>query len=102
MGRRSDKGRRVTRYLTGHTGIPLLRYDGLTNTIEAPAPYSISLITDAKWWRFGERVAATNDQPGIPFVIRYDGYIDDIDNAIVGCNLRAFTQLLTKHYEGSN
>jgi len=30
-------------------------------------------------------------------VIRYDGLIDGVDHAIVGCNLHTFTQLLATY-----
>lgn len=92
--KRSDKGKALVRYITGHTGIPMLHFDGRDNSIAAPNPYSIKVITDTHWWRFSEQVRAANDQSGIPFVIRYDGYIQGVDNAIVGTNLRSFAQLL--------
>lgn len=95
--KRSDKGKAVQRYLTGHAGIPFLRFDGSDNTIAAPSPYDIKLVTDAHWWRFNEYVRAANEKPGIPFVVRYDGRIDGVDKAIVGCSLYAFTQLLSNY-----
>lgn len=91
--KRSDKGKSVARYLTAHAGIPMLHFDGRDNSIAAPHPYGIKLITDTHWWRFSEQVRATNDKQGLPFVIRYDGFIDGVEHAIVGCNLRTFTQL---------
>lgn len=95
--KRSQKGQSVQRYLTGHAGIPFLRFDGRDNSITAPSPYSIKLVTDAAWWRFSEHVRATSNMTGIPFVIRYDGLIDGVDHAIVGCNLHTFTQLLAAY-----
>lgn len=92
--KRSEKGKSIARYLTGHAGIPLLRFDYMNSIIEAPHPYDIRVVTDAKWWRWSEYVKETNDKQGIPFVVRYDGYINGVDQAIVGCNLRTFTQLL--------
>lgn len=100
MGRRRDKALVVTRYLTSHTGIPLLRWNGYS--IDAPAPYTIGVTTNALWERFGSQVKETNDIPGIPFVIRYDGYVDGVENALVGTSLKAFTELLTAHYEKGN
>ena len=96
--KRSDKGKKVARYITGHAGVPFLRFEGITSTIEAPSPYSIDVVTDAKWWRFGEKVAATNEVTGIPFVVRYDAYITSVDEAVVGCNLRTFQELLHKYH----
>lgn len=96
--KRSLKGKAIARYLTAHAGIPMLHFDGRDNLISAPHPYSIRVVTDAHWWRYSEYVRATNDQTGIPFVVRYDGYIDGPDHAIVGCNLRTFTELL-ENYE---
>lgn len=95
--KRNDKGKAVARFLTASTGIPLLRYDYLNNIIEAPKPYDISLTTSGEWWRFGEHVRATHDKTGIPFVVRYDKYIDGVDNAVVGCTLHTFTQLLEQY-----
>lgn len=92
--KRNDKGKAVARYITGHAGIPLLRFDYESSTIDAPTPYNIRVVTDAKWWRWSEYVKATNSKTGVPFVVRYDGYINGVDEAIVGCNLRTFTQLL--------
>lgn len=97
MGRRRDKALAVTRYLTGTTGIPFIRWDGVR--IESPSPYLIELTTDSVWDRFGSKVRATNEQLGIPFVIRYDGYVDGVENAIVGTNLKAFTQLLHNYHQ---
>lgn len=97
MGRRRDKALAVTRYLTGTTGIPFIRWDGVR--IEAPSPYGIEIVTDAVWDRFGSKVRATSEQVGIPFVIRYDGYVDGVENAIVGTNLKAFAQLLHNYHQ---
>lgn len=95
--KRSVKGQAVARYLTAHAGIPLLNYNAGDNSITAPHPYTITMVTDAAWWRFSEHVRATSDVPGLPFVVRYDARINGVDNAIVGCNLHTFTQLLAAH-----
>lgn len=95
--RRNDKGKAVSRFLTGHTGIPFLRYDYLNNIVEAPSPYSISMTTSGEWWRFGEHVKKTQDMTGLPFVVRYDAHIDGVDNAVVGCTLNTFAQLLAEY-----
>jgi hypothetical protein len=92
--KRNDKGKSVARYLTGHAGIPMLRFDYETSIIEAPKPYSIRVATDAAWWRFGQYVKDTSEKSGIPFVVRFDGYINGVDQAVVGCTLSTFTQLL--------
>lgn len=96
--KRGDKGKAVARYLTGHTGIPGLRFDGVQSIVEAPRPYSIDVVTDAKWTRFGDKVKATSNVSGLPFVVRYDAYIDSVDTAIVGCNLHTFSVLLHRYH----
>jgi hypothetical protein len=95
--KRKDKGNAVSRFLTASTGIPLLRYNYLHNNVEAPKPYTINLTTSGEWWRFGEHIRDIRDEPGIPFVVRYDKHIDGVDNAIVGCTLHTFTQLLEQY-----
>ena len=92
MGRRRDKALAVSRYITATTGIPFIRWNG--TSIDAPDPYRIELITDAMWWRFGEKLREATDTVGIPVVIRYDGYVDGVENAIVGTTLKAFTELM--------
>ena len=99
MGGRSDKGKSAARYLTGHAAIPMLRWDGLASIIEAPQPYTIHVTTDAKWDRFGAYLRQIQDTSGVPFVIRYDRYVGTVDNAVVGCTLRTFSELLRVYNE---
>lgn len=103
MGIRNDKGRAINRFLTGRTGIPLLHWDAFNSRIDAPAPYTIKVTTDAAHFRFFETVRALPDsKTGIEFVIRYDGYCQTVDQAIVGMKLESFTRLLTTHYEANH
>jgi len=97
--KRSTKGKAVTRYLTGHTGIPLLTWNGENNTITAPAPYEPYVSTDGAWWRFRQYLDERQESTGIPFVVRYDGSIENVDTAIVGIRLRHFAPVLAEHYK---
>jgi hypothetical protein len=96
--KRSDKGRSVTRYLTGHAAIPMLSWNGDDNTITAPPPYKPYVSTDGAWWRFRHYLDERQDDTGIPFVVRYDKSIPGVDNAIVGIHLRNFATILHAHY----
>lgn len=97
MGARRDKGLTVTRYLTGHTGIPLLSWDaheGLT----APHPYRIGLVTArslGKWHDELNRLPVSDPH----MVIRYDYSLGSVDEAWVGMTLGSFVPLLKAHYE---
>jgi len=97
--KRNDKGRAVTRYLTGHTGIPSLAWDGSTSMITAPPPYKPFVSTDNAWWRFRQYLDLREDTVGIPFVVRYDKTINGVDKAIVGIHLDNFADLVKAHYE---
>ena len=96
MGLRADKGRAIVRYLLGHTGIPALRWT--PNGVESPPPYNITILTAARMedWRI-----AMNARPksGINIVVRYDGYVDGLENAWVGMRLSEFVPLLKLHYD---
>lgn len=95
MGGRADKGRTLTRYLTGSTGIPFLTWNGVT--VEAPAPYKFSVTTSRSIQNWAENVRAiTGDQPHM--AIRYDYNMDSVADAWVGMRLGAFVPLLTLHY----
>lgn len=98
MGRREEKGRAVARYLTGRTGIPFIRWEQGRN-IDAPYPYKITLVTEAKIEGFRE--ALNTPRSGLNIVVRYDGFIDNIDNAWVGMSLQDFVYLLQAHYESN-
>lgn len=95
MGRRSDKGRAIARYLTGRTGVPFIRWEN--NGIAAPYPYVIHAITDMKIERFRE--ALNKPTQGLNIVVRYDGLINDLNDAWVGMRLDDFVVLMQAHYE---
>ena len=98
--KRSEKGTRIARYLTGHAAIPNISYhmEGGRVEIELPRPYSINVTTDNKNERFFAQVRAVADQD-LAFTIRYDATIPSVDNAVVGMTLRDFAILLKSHYE---
>lgn len=98
MGVRADKGRSLARYLVGHSGIPLLTWNGLLGQVDAPYPYVIPVTTGRKLdhWHTAIR-ALPEDRIGI--AIRYDNSLPSIDQAWVGMQLRPFTTLLTAHYD---
>lgn len=98
MGERATKGRAVTRYLTGHTGIPLLTWDGIRGRIDAPPPYLIDVTTSRKLENWHNLL---REQPpgGLSIAIRYDNGMPSLDQAWVGMQLRSFTPLLTAHYQ---
>jgi len=97
MGRKRDKAVSITRYLTGATGIPLLRWNG--SHIDSPRPYTIKVTTDGKWWSFSSYMKEISDINGISFVVRYDAHIPSVDKAVVGCTLETFTELLRVYNE---
>lgn len=98
--KRSEKGTRIARYITGHAGISDVRYsmDHGRVLIDLPAPYGTEVTTDRVSDRFFKSIRDNADN-GLSFTIRYDGTIDGVDNAYVGMTLRTFTQLLKAHYE---
>ena len=98
MGIRTDKGKAITRYLTGHTGIPALSWNGGLGGVDAPPPYSIDVTTSRKLENWHELIR--NGKPdGIGISIRYDMGMPSLEEAWVGMQLRSFIPLLTAHYE---
>ncbi len=95
---RLERGNRVARYVTGHAAIPGISYEYDTSDLTAPFPYRLKVTTGAQHWRFMEAVAQM-PQSSIGAVIRYDKYIDTVDQAVVGIQLEAFCRLLKAHYE---
>lgn len=98
MGVRRDKARAVTRYLSGHSAIPTLYLDGATNIISGPPPYGFRIVTDRSSPRFFGYIKSA-PRGGINPVIRYDGEIDNLEDAIVGIRLSEFVQLIAEHYK---
>mgnify|MGYP006286550341 CR=1 FL=1 len=97
MGKRTDKGNALTRYLTGHTGIPFLKWDGITSSIDAPSPYEIEVTTARKLQLWHDLLR--QEKPGVHIVIRYDNGMPSLEQAWVGMRLRDFAPLLQAHYE---
>lgn len=97
MGARRDKMRAVTRYLTAHTGIPLISWDGSSALLDVPWPYAIIVSTDAKVQRWREALGLL-PRNRMRASIRYDKWIDDIDDAEVVLPLSDYVRLLHTHY----
>lgn len=98
MGVRRDKGVAITRYLTGMTGIPGLSWEGMTNEILAPNPYTIHITTSRKLQDWHDRIRFSDpEKPHI--LIRYDNEMDSPADAWVGMRLYNFIPLLTTHYD---
>ena len=96
MGVRRDKGRALTRYLTGSTGIPFLTWNGLQNEIDAPPPYHIDITTSRNLGNWHELIRGIGDGPSM--AIRYDNALPDVSHAWVAMKLSGFVPLLTAHY----
>lgn len=97
MGVRRDKGKAITRYLTGSTGIPFLLWDGIQNAIEAPAPYKIDVTTSRSLENWHNLIRSIEgDKPVM--AIRYDNTLPDVSHAWVAMKLGGFVPLLTAHY----
>jgi hypothetical protein len=98
MGVRRDKARAITRYLSGHSAIPTLYLDPDNTIISGPPPYGFRLSTDRNSVRFFHYIKEA-PRGGINPVIRYDGEIPELEDAIVGIRLSEFVQLIAAHYK---
>ena len=95
---RTGKGLALTRYITGTTGIPLLSWDGLHSSIDAPAPYRIEVTTSRKLQNWHDLIRAAPEMSQT-MVIRYDNSLTDVSHAWVAMPLGGFAPLLAAHYE---
>ncbi len=95
---RKSKMLSIVRYIVSRTGIPLINWDGKSNRIDFPYPYSMEAITDTATWRFFETIRNLPHN-GLSFAVRYDKYVDTVDEAIVGMRLSTFIVLLSSHYD---
>lgn len=95
---RANKGRAVTRYLIGSSGIPFISWDTSIKDISAPNPYFFTVTTDAVNWRYWQKIKELPDKQ-ISAVIRYDKYIDNTADAIAGIRLSTLGKLLAVHYQ---
>lgn len=97
MGYRSVKIRSVANFLRTRTGIPDIA-PAPGNTISAPYPYGFTVATEASLSKMARLV---HDLPhtGIPAVIRYDGYIESVDDAWVIYRMSAAVKLMEAYYE---
>jgi hypothetical protein len=96
MGVRADKGRALSRYITGHTGMPLLHWNG--TTIESPPPYKFEVTTSRSlenWHNLIRGIEGYNPH----MAIRYDNTLPDVSHAWVAMQLSGFVPLLTAHYK---
>ena len=96
MGVRATKVRALVRYLTGHTGVPMLSWDGTSTAIDAPPPYRITVTTARKLQEWHD---AIREAGPLGVAIRYDNTLPSIEDAWVGMTLRTFTQFMEAHYE---
>lgn len=96
--KRGDKTRAIVRYIVSRTGIPLISWDGMSSRISAPAPYGFDVVTDAATWRFFQYIRELPDNQ-LNAVVRYDKFIEHIDDAVVGMRLSTYVQLLEAHYK---
>lgn len=99
--KRNDKIKAVRRYLVAATGIPGIYWDGVGNALDAPDPYDFVVSTDASLSRFFERIKAGRTDK-MPFVIRYDSYLNEVDRSVVGMPLSTFAPLLQAHYQAGD
>lgn len=83
----------MSRYITAATGIPLLSYDLTTSHIVGPPPYDFVLTTDAAGWRFFQAIRTSGSA-----VIRYDKFVESVEDAYVGMKLSTFAPLLAMQY----
>lgn len=97
MGVRSDKGKALTRYLTGATGIPFLAWNHAHSQIDAPYPYTFTVTTSRKLENWHDLIRGL-DGPMPRAIIRYDNALPDVSHAWVGMKLSGFVPLLTAHY----
>lgn len=98
MGARRDKGRALTRYMTGSTGIPFLTWDGTHSKIDAPSPYRIDVTTSRSLENWHDLIRGiSGDAPSM--AIRYDHSLSDVSEAWVAMRLSGFVPLLTAHYQ---
>lgn len=98
MGERRGKGLALARYLTGHTGIPLLSWNGAASKIDAPFPYTMEVATARKLDTWHAMIRGFPED-SVAMAIRYDHSVPTIDQAWVGMQLRPFTTLLAAHYD---
>lgn len=96
MGVRNDKGRRISRLITGHTGI-VTQFD-LTEGIIAPRPYSFTLCTDR---HFGRHAQAVRDLStyGIAGVIRFDNTFESVHDAWFTMRIDTALELIKLHHD---
>lgn len=98
MGERRDKGLGLTRYLTGHTGIPMLSWNGAENSIDAPFPYLMEVTTSRKLQNWHDLIRALPENR-LGMAIRYDNGMPSIEQAWVCMHLSQFVPILKAHYD---
>jgi hypothetical protein len=98
MGVRTDKGRRLAAYLTGHAAIPGITWTG--TGISSPYPYRIDVTTSRALENWHDLLR--QEHPGIRLAIRYDNTLPDVSHAWTAMSLRDACILLKTHYEERN
>ena len=94
VGKRRDKGLAVARYLTGETGIPLISWT--TDGLDCPHPFKFKLLTEATNWKYWQAANALDPKDDMSVIIRYDGYMESIDDALVTMKIQTFTRLISE------
>ena len=95
---RKYKGNVIVRYLVSRTGIAGIQWSSELQDISSPAPYTFKATTNVKDDILWSRVKNL-PRGGISAVIRYDKWIESVDDSIVSMRLSDFVKLLTAYEE---
>lgn len=97
--KRAEKLSTVRRYLIAHTGIPNIQTVGNSSTLNAPWPYGFHVTTIRSNNMFVQQGNQLQISDTLNAVIRYDGAINTVDEALVLTNLNTYARLIHTHYE---
>lgn len=95
MGKRSDKGNAIARFILGNTGMPGVSWN--QDVLSCPAPYSMSTTTGLTVAHWTDRIRVEHQRMHI--AIRYNYSMDSVANAWVGMQLHQFVPILKAHYD---
>lgn len=102
MGRRRDKALHLKNYLTTRAGVPLLSWSN-ADGMDAPHPFSFTVLTASSPTVWRHSLDRLPDNGDLSVVLKYDGYMDGVNNSVVGMKLPTFTTLLAcwiEHHSG--
>lgn len=94
MGRRTDKGRRIARLITGKTG--LITEWVMPQGLVTERPYGFTLASDRSLSRHSMLVSAL-PHDSLHAVIRFDGDMETIHDAWITFRIDAGLELLALH-----